>query len=119
MQEKDRVIAVKDPAGRWIHSACADTLGTCPPSKNPFPDTISAGLASRIAAAGGSRCEQCSSYIVAPVKKAATVDPEKAWQLAHEQFLAGKITADAFIAAAQAFARSRGPQTLNLGGKKS
>jgi hypothetical protein len=105
--DQDRVIAVKSPEGRYIHSSCSDATNVNSPATLPFPVCVPANMAAKLAAAGGLLCAHCNTFIVAPVNKRGVEKAEGDWERANRSYTDGKLSKEAFLAAAQRFASSR------------
>lgn len=105
--DMDRIIAVKTPEGRYIHASCADELGAPMPDAKPAPTVVPAHLAGKIASAGGYMCAKCNTFIVPPANKAGREKADADFKKAYRQFVAGEITREQWMSAAERFASSR------------
>lgn len=105
--DMDRIIAVKTPEGRYIHTACADELGAPLPDTKPAAPVVPAHLAAKIASSGGYMCAKCNTFIVPPANKAGKEKAEADFKKAYRLFVAGNLTREQWMAAAERFASSR------------
>lgn len=105
--DQDRVIAVKNPEGRYCHPACADAREILRPRSRPVPPTVHARIVNKVAASGGMICVLCNTFIVSPSNTRGKERAKAMWEKANESYLKGDITEAEWLAAAKRFASAR------------
>lgn len=105
--DQDRVIAIKNPEGRYCHPACADAREILHPKSRPAPATVRASLVNKVAASGGMLCVLCNTFIVSPSNTRGKERAKAMWEKANEAYLKGEISEAAWLAAAKRFASAR------------
>lgn len=113
VSDQDRVIAVKNPEGRYCHPACADKADILRPTSRPAPPKIHARMASKVASSGGMLCILCNTFIVAPANTRGKERAKSMWEKANAAYLKGEITEAQWLAAAKRFASSRSDDDEN------
>lgn len=107
VSDQDRVIAVKNPEGRYCHPACADKLQILKPTSRPAPPKVHARMATKVASSGGMLCVICNTFIVPPANTRGIERARAMWEKANAAYLKGEITEAQWLEAAKRFASSR------------
>lgn len=107
VSDQDRVIGVRTPEGRYVHSTCADQAKILPPTSKPLPPTVLAYAATRYASNGGLLCTICKTYIVPPTSKKGQEKAQTVWEKANQAYIEGKITKEQWLAAVARYASSK------------
>lgn len=105
--DQDRVIAIRNPEGRYCHPSCADSKGILKPTSRPMPPTIHARMASKVASSGGMLCILCNTFIVPPTTTRGKERAKTMWEKANTAYLKGEITESEWLVAAKRFASSK------------
>ncbi len=105
--DQDRVIAIRNPEGRYCHPACADQRGILKPTSRPMPPMVHARMATKIASSGGMLCILCNTFIVPPATTRGKERAQAMWDKANSAYLKGEMSEQEWLAAAKRFASSK------------
>jgi len=101
--DQNRIIAVRNPDGRYCHSTCADSNKLYVPSKTKTADLVLAHMVSRISYSGGMLCVLCDTFIVPPANRRDILRAELMWEKATKDHKEGRITKEDLAVAKRRF----------------